>query len=86
MPRIFPIRDLKNTDEISRRCHDADEPIYVTQNGCGDRVIMSMRMFEEKMFMRDVYRGLAEAEADVVAGRTENAKEALRRIGERYNV
>ena len=86
MPHIIPIRDLKNTGEISRLCHDANEPIYITKNGYGDMVIMSMQMFEEKMFMRDAYDRLAESEADVAAGRTKNAKESLQHIRERYNV
>ena len=86
MPHIIPIQDLRNTDEISQLCHETNEPIYITQDGYGDMVLMSMRMFEERMFMQDVYSKLAEAEADVAAGRTKNAKESLRRIREKYNV
>ena len=41
MPQIIPIKDLKNTSEISEMCHRATEPIYVTKNGYGDMVIMS---------------------------------------------
>ena len=33
MPRIVPIRDLKNTTAISTLCHEDDEPIFVTKNG-----------------------------------------------------
>lgn len=33
MPQIIPIRDLKNTSEISELCHGAGEPIFVTKNG-----------------------------------------------------
>lgn len=86
MPRIIPIRDLKNTGEISQLCHEVNEPIYITKNGYGDMVIMSMQMFEERMFMQDVYNKLAESEADVAAGRTKNAKESLKRIREKHNV
>jgi len=86
MPHIIPIRDLKNTGEISQLCHETNEPIYITKNGYGDMVIMSMQIFEKQMFMQDVYSKLAESEADVAAGRTKNAKESLQRIRERYNV
>lgn len=86
MPHIIPIRDLKNTGEISQLCHETNEPIYITKNGYGDMVIMSMRMFEERLFMQDVYDKLAESEADVAAGRTQNAKESLQRVREKYNV
>ena len=86
MPHIIPIRDLKNTGEISRLCHKTNEPIYITKNGYGDMVIMSMQIFEERMFMHDIYNKLAESEAAVVAGRTKNAKESLKHIREKYNV
>ena len=36
MPQIIPIKDLKNTSEISEMCHKAEEPIYITKNGYGD--------------------------------------------------
>jgi len=86
MPHIIPIKDLKNTGEISSLCHEANEPIYITKNGYGDMVIMSIQMFEERMFMQDVYSKLADSEADISAGRSKNAKESLNRIRERHNV
>ena len=45
MPKIIPIRDLKNTSEISQMCHESREPIYVTRNGYGDMVIMSIEIY-----------------------------------------
>jgi hypothetical protein len=47
MPQIIPIRDLKNTSEISERCHSSNEPIFITKNGYGDMVIMSMETYEK---------------------------------------
>lgn len=49
MPQIIPIKDLKNTSEISDMCHKVAEPIYVTKNGYGDMVIMSMETYESTM-------------------------------------
>ena len=46
MPQIIPIKDLKNTSEISEMCHRATEPIYVTKNGYGDLVVMSIKTYE----------------------------------------
>ncbi len=43
MPEIIPIRDLKNTNAISQRCHETQEPIFVTKSGYGDMVIMSIK-------------------------------------------
>ena len=86
MPNIIPIRDLKNTGAISQMCHESGEPVFVTKNGYGDLVVMSMQTYEEKMFMMDVYGKLAESEADVAAGRTKNAKDSLKKLREKYNV
>lgn len=41
MSKIIPIRDLKNTTEISSMCHETNEPIFITKNGYSDMVIMS---------------------------------------------
>ena len=46
MPQIVPIRDLRNTNEISQLCHAKDEPIFVTKNGYGDLVVMSIKTYE----------------------------------------
>jgi len=86
MPHIIPIKDLKNTGEISQLCHESKEPIYITKNGYGDMVIMSIQTFEEQMFVQEVYSKLAESETDVYEGRTKNAKDSLKSIRERYNV
>ena len=44
MPQIIPIKDLKDTTNVSALCHRTDEPIYVTKNGYGDMVLMSMEL------------------------------------------
>lgn len=62
MPRIIPIRDLKDTAAISKMCEESTDPIYITKNGYGDMVIMSMKAYEEKLALLDVYAKLAEAE------------------------
>ncbi len=49
MAQIIPIRDLKNTTEISKMCSESSEPIYITKNGYGDMVIMSMDTYEKKL-------------------------------------
>ena len=50
MPRILPIRDLKNTTTISQICHEDKEPIFITKNGYGDMVIMSIETYEKIFF------------------------------------
>ncbi len=86
MPKIIPIRNLKNTAEISQMCHETTEPIYVTKNGYGDMVIMSIKAYEEKMLLADVYGKLAQAEDQVKSGQVCGGKDSLNRIREKYHV
>ncbi|MFZ3129777.1 MAG: type II toxin-antitoxin system Phd/YefM family antitoxin [Desulfosporosinus sp.] len=68
MPQIRPITDLRNTNEISEACHKYDEPIFVTKNGYGDLVIMSIDTYERQLALVDVYKKLAEAETQIAHG------------------
>lgn len=86
MPQIIPIRDLKKTSEISQMCKDAKEPIYITKNGYGDMVIMSIEMYEQKLFILDAYEKLAAAEAEAKDGKVLDADASLKSLRERHNV
>lgn len=86
MPRIIPIKDLKNTAAISQMCSESSEPIYITKNGYGDMVLMSMKAYEEKLWLADVYAKVAEAELQQRNGEEMDAREALSALREKYHV
>ncbi len=86
MAHIIPIKDLKDTAAISHLCNEVQEPIYITKNGYGDMVIMSMKVYEERMRMLDVYAKLADAEEEVKEGKLLDAHESLHGLREKYNV
>ena len=86
MAQIIPIRDLKDTNAISARCHELDEPIYVTKNGYGDMVIMSMKVYEEKLESARILSALAVAEEDIRSGKFRNAFDALKETREKYGI
>lgn len=86
MPRIIPIRDLKDTAAISQMCSESTEPVYITKNGYGEMVIMSMRAYEEKLAMLDVYAKLAEAEAETREGKTVDARSSLKGLRAKYGI
>ena len=64
MPLIMPIKDLRNTTEISNIAHKEQEPIFITKNGYGDLVVMSMEAYEELMENAAIDASIAEAEAE----------------------
>ena len=86
MPQIIPIRDLKKTSELSEMCKSVSEPIFITKNGYGDMVIMSMETYEKRMFMNDVYSKVAQAEESVLKGEVIDGFKSLRRTREKYGL
>ena len=53
MPQIRPITDLRNTNEISKQCHNSNEPIFITKNGYDDLVIMSNETYNTMNKIKD---------------------------------
>ena len=47
--QIVPMRDLKNTVEIEKRCIESNEPVFVTKNGYGRLVVMDIDYYERMM-------------------------------------
>ena len=86
MPHIIPIKDLKNTSEISEMCHKTDEPIYITKNGYGDMVIMSMEIFENTMSRLSMYQDIETSENQIASGKVKDARTALQETRARYGI
>jgi len=86
MAKIIPIRDLKNTSQISEQCHSAKEPIFITKNGYGDMVIMSMETYEEKMFLLDLQVKLVVSEQQLKKGKVLDGDASLKSIREKFNI
>jgi prevent-host-death family protein len=69
MPIIKPISDLRNNfNQISEICHKQQEPVFVTKNGKGDMVVMSLALYEQQQALLELYQKLGEAEAQSLAG------------------
>ena len=69
MPMIRPISDLRNNaNEISDFCRQAHEPVYITRNGTGDMVVVSVEEYERQQALIDLYAKLAAAEQEIAAG------------------
>ncbi len=86
MPQIIPIKNLKNTSEISEMCHKTEEPIYITKNGYGDMVIMSMESYEDIIRKFSIYRELEVSEQQITEGRTKDARNSLDLMRTKYGL
>lgn len=86
MPQIVPIRDLKDTTEISTLCHESDEPIFITKNGYGDMVIMSMETYERSSFLNNIYEKMEEAKLDLKNKKVCRPEDSVKRIKEKYGL
>lgn len=65
MPHIRPVSDLRNNfAEISRIVHESSEPVFLTKNGYGNMVVMSMEAYERHQFDSEIYFKLKEAELE----------------------
>ena len=69
MPVIKPISDLRNNfTQISETVHAANEPVFLTKNGSGDMVVMSIEYYDEQIAKLDLYQKLDVARKEIEAG------------------
>ena len=75
--QIIPMRDLKNTVEVERRCAEENGPVYVTKNGYGRLVVMDIAYYERTMQKMYEAKALMEAMQDLKSGRVVDGDAAL---------
>lgn len=86
MPQIIPIKELKNTAAVSELCHSTTEPIFITKNGYGDMVLMSMEAYEEACLKLKLYQELEISEQQIQEGKVMDAKDSLARLKAKYEL
>lgn len=65
MKMIRPVSDLRNNfADISKTVHETAQPVFLTKNGYGDMVVLSIEAFESLQFNSEVYFKLQEAERE----------------------
>lgn len=68
---IRPSSDLRNHySEISKQCREERTPVIITVNGRGDTAVMGLQDYYQMKSELELLRTLAEAEEDVLNGRT----------------
>lgn len=85
MNNIRPVSDLRNNfAEISKTVHETKQPVFLTKNGFGDMVVLSMEAYENMQFESEVYFKLKEAEMQAEINSTRySAKEVLKALKNR---
>ena len=80
MNMIRPVSDLRNNfADISKTVHETAKPVFLTKNGYGDMVVMSIEAFESLQFESEVYFKLQEAEREAeLTSKRYSSKEVLR--------
>ena len=85
MPIIMPIRDLRNTSEISEIAHKEQEPIFITKNGYSDLVVMSAELYEKFAQINRIDQAIYEAEKEVENGaELISVDSAIERLNKKY--
>ncbi len=84
--QIIPMRDLKDTVAIEKRCAEANGPVFVTKNGYGRLVVMDIEYYE-RVFQK-IYEAkvINEGLQDVSAGKLVDGKEGLNAIRRKHGI
>ena len=68
MPIIMPIKELRNTTEISNIAHKEQEPIFITKNGYSDLVVMSSKLYDKISRVNRIDQAIFESKQEVLNG------------------
>ena len=84
MKMIRPVSDLRNNfAEISKTVHETAQPLFLTKNGYGDMVVLSMEAFQDMQFESEVCFKLREAEREAEhTNKRYSSKEVLKAMKE----
>ncbi|MDD6594829.1 type II toxin-antitoxin system Phd/YefM family antitoxin [Catenibacterium mitsuokai] len=84
--QIIPMRDLKNTVEVERRCAEENGPVFVTKNGYGRLVVMDIDYYEKTMRKMDEAITILDGLKDVKSGNTVEGDAAISNIRSKYGI
>lgn len=84
--QIIPMRDLKNTVEVERRCAEENGPVFVTKNGYGRLVVIDIDYYEKTMRKMDEATTILDGLKDVKSGNTVEGDTAISKIRSKYGI
>lgn len=77
---IIPMRDLKNTVQIEKKCSEANGPVFVTKNGYGRLVVMDIEYYEKTIAKLYEAKLVNDGLAEVQQGKTVDGDEVRKRV------
>lgn len=83
---IIPMRDLKDTVGIEKRCAEAGGPVFITKNGYGRLVVMDIEYYEKTMSKIHEATLLNEGLSDIESGKTIEGDSVRKMITEKYGI
>lgn len=85
MPVIMPIKELRNTSEISEMAHRVQEPIFITKNGYSDLVVMSSELYDKFARINRIDQAIYESEMELEEGGVSiDLEDAFERLNRKY--
>lgn len=78
---IMPMRDLKNTVEVEKKCSEANGPVFITKNGYGRLVVMDIDYYERTMHKIYEAKLVNDGLADIENGRVVDGDDVKQRLG-----
>ena len=84
--QIIPMRDLKNTVEVERRCAEENGPVFVTKNGYGRLVVMDIEYYEKTMRKMDEAKSILDGLEDAKSGNNVDGDTAISNIRSKYGI
>ncbi len=91
MAVIRPSAELRNNyNEISRICHETQQPVYITKNGADDLVVLSNEAYEKnedlEAFKKELYEKIDIGLKQIEEGKYTSAKQAFKELEEKYDL
>lgn len=82
--QIVPMRDLKDTVQIEKKCQNG--PVFVTKNGYGKLVVMNMEYYESKIAKISEADFINEGIVDFANEKINDGKEVIKKLKDKYGI
>ena len=81
MPMVMPVQKFANPSYVSAVCRESKDPIFISENGAENMVLMSMDQYRKTLSRIEIYTRIEEAEAAIAEGDEMDAYEHLNTLG-----